>query len=208
MGHAQVGRQRRFVNGKAVVLSGNHHYIVIDIFNRVVTAVVAEFHLNGLRAARQRQQLMAETDAKDRNIGGEEFFNRRDGVIARRRVARAVRQENTVRIQLKHVFCRRLRRNDSQAAAAVNQHPQDIALGAEVISHDVERQLAFRLRFRQVARQCPAPLGPGVSLCGCDLFRQVHAVQTRECLGFFQRQLGIKIIAGDDAAILRPFLTQ
>ncbi len=60
---------------KAVVLSGNHHYIVIDIFNRMVTAVVAEFHLNGLRAARQRQQLMAETDAKDRNIGGEEFFS-------------------------------------------------------------------------------------------------------------------------------------
>ncbi|SUH39745.1 Uncharacterised protein [Salmonella enterica subsp. enterica] len=33
-------------------------------FYRMVAAVMAELHLNGLRTARQRQQLMAEADAK------------------------------------------------------------------------------------------------------------------------------------------------
>jgi hypothetical protein len=56
-----------------VVLRGDHHHVVIDIFYRVVAAVVAELHLHGLRAARQRQQLMAEADAEYRNIGLRNF---------------------------------------------------------------------------------------------------------------------------------------
>ncbi|MNT74829.1 hypothetical protein D3C72_2136780 [compost metagenome] len=73
-----------------MVLGGNHHRIIIDIFHRMVTAVVTELHLDGFRTARQRQQLMAEADAKYRNIGFKEGFDCVDSVIARRRVTRTV----------------------------------------------------------------------------------------------------------------------
>ena len=105
MGHAQVGRHGGFIYSKTVVLRGDHHGVVINIFYRMVAAVVAKLHLNGLRTARQRQQLMAEADAKYRNIGFEEFLNRGNRVVARRRVARAVGEEDTVRIHLQNVFC-------------------------------------------------------------------------------------------------------
>ena len=151
---------------------------------------------------------MAKADAEYRNIGLKEFFNRLDSVIARRRVARAVGEEDTVRIERQHVRGGGLRRHHRQAAAAVNQHAQDVAFRAEVICHNVERQLAFRFRFRQVARQGPAALRPAIGFCGGHFLRQVHAVQAWERFRFFQRQLGIRAVARDDAAVLRPFLTQ
>lgn len=135
---------------------------------------------------------MAKADAEHRNIGLEEFFNRLDSVIARRRVAVAVGEEDTVRIQRQYVRGGGLRRHHRQAAAAVNQHAQDVAFRTEVICHDVERQLAFRFRFRQIARQGPAALRPAVGFCGGDFLRQIHAVQARERFRFFQRQLGIR----------------
>ena len=119
VGHAQVGRHGGLLDRKTVVLSGDHHGVVINIFYRMVAAVVAELHLNGLRTACQRQQLMAEADAKYRNIGFEEFLNRGNRVVARRRIARTVGQEDTVRIHLQNIFSRGFRRHNRQAAAAI-----------------------------------------------------------------------------------------
>ena len=174
----------------------------------MVAAVVAELHLHGLRAARQRQQLMAEADAEYWNVGFQELRNRVDSVITRRRVARAVGQENTVRIHLQHLFGGGLRRNHRQTAAAIDQHAQNVALGAEIVGHHVERQLAFRFGFRQVSRQRPAPLRPAVGFCGRHFLRQIHTVEARERFRFFQRQLRVRTVAGDDAAVLRAFFTQ
>lgn len=69
MRHAQVSWHRCFIHSEAVVLRGDHHRVVVDIFHRVVTTVVAKLHLDGVRSARQRQQLMAETDAEYRDVG-------------------------------------------------------------------------------------------------------------------------------------------
>ncbi len=140
MGHAQVSRQVGFIDGKTVVLRGDHHGVVIEIFHRMVATVMAKLHLHGFRTAGQRQQLMAKTDTKHRNVGFQESLNRADGVVARLRVARAIRQENPVRIQRQHLISRRLRRDNRQATAAIHQHAQNVALGAVVISHHVERQ--------------------------------------------------------------------
>ena len=62
----------------------------------MVAAVVTKFHFDSLRTARQRQQLMTETDAEYRNIGFEEFLDGGNGVIARGRVARTVGEEDAV----------------------------------------------------------------------------------------------------------------
>ena len=208
VGHAQVGGHRRLIHRKAVVLRGDHHHVVINIFYRMVAAVVAELHLHGLRAARQSQQLVAEADAEYRNIGLQELLNRCDSVVAGRRVAGTVGQEDTVRIHFQHLFSGGLCRHHRQTAAAIDQHAQDVALGAEIVGHHVERQLAFRFGFRQVARQRPAPLRPAVGFCGGHFLRQIHAVEARERFRFFQRQLRIRAIAGDDAAVLRAFFAQ
>lgn len=122
---------------------GDHHHVFLNIFNRMVAAVVTKFHFDGLRTARQRQQLMTETDAEYRNIGFEEFLDGCNGVIARGRVAVTVGEEDAVRIHFQHIFRRSLCRNDGQSTTSIHQHTQDVALGTKIISHDVERQLVF-----------------------------------------------------------------
>ena len=151
----------------------------------MVAAVVTKFHFDGLRTARQRQQLMTETDAEYRNIGFEEFLDGCNGVIARGRVARTVGEEDAVRIHFQHIFRRSLCRNDGQSTTSIHQHTQDVALGTKIISHDVERQLVFFFRVWQAAGQCPAPLCPAIGFCGGYFFCQIHAVQTWERTGFF-----------------------
>ncbi len=79
-----------------MVLGGDHHHIFLNIFNRMVAAVVTKFHFDGLRTARQRQQLMTEADAEYRNISFEEFLDSGNGVIARGRVAVTVGEEDAV----------------------------------------------------------------------------------------------------------------
>ena len=56
----------------------------------MIGAVMAELHLDGLRAAREPQELVAETDAEHRDVGVEELADRRDGVVAGLRIAGTV----------------------------------------------------------------------------------------------------------------------
>ncbi len=151
---------------------------------------------------------MAQANTEYRNIGFEEGRDGIDSVIARCRVARSVRKEDAIRVHLQNLFSGSLRRYHRQAAAAVNQHAQDIALGTKIIGHNVEWQLALWLRFRQVAFQRPAPLRPAISFCGGHFFRQIHAVQAREGFRFFQRQRRIEVIPCDNAAVLCTLLAQ
>ncbi len=174
----------------------------------MVAAVVAKFHLHRFRAARQRQQLMAEADAKHRNFRLEESFDRADSVIARLRVAWSVREENPVWVKLQHLFGRRLRRHHRQATAAIHQHAENIEFHAVIVGHDVIRQRFRALRLRQALVQRPGALLPAIGLRRCDFFRQIHPFQSRERLRFLQRQRRIRVVARDDAAVLRPFFTQ
>ncbi|MOA15969.1 hypothetical protein D3C78_1361580 [compost metagenome] len=180
---AQFGRQVVFVYRKTMVLRGDHDAVVIQIFYRVVAAVVAKLHLHGFCTAGQSQQLMAEADAEHRDIGCQELLDGGDGVIAWLRVTRAVGQENTVRIHLQDFIRRGLCRHHRQAAAAIHQHTQNVALGAVVIGHHVERQLRGRFGFRQVAFKRPTALLPAVGFLGGNFFRQIHAFQAREGFG-------------------------
>ena len=72
MGGPQVGRQRGLVDREAMVLAGDEHPARVEFQHRMVGAVMAEFHLHRLRAAREAEQLVAETDAEHRDVGLEE----------------------------------------------------------------------------------------------------------------------------------------
>ena len=59
--------RRLLLDREAVVLARDHHAPGVDLDDRMVCAVVAELHLHGLRAAREPEQLVAETDAERRH---------------------------------------------------------------------------------------------------------------------------------------------
>ena len=106
--------------------------------HRVVGAVVAELHLDGARAAREAEQLVAEADAEHRHVGLEELADRLDRVVAGLRIAGAVGEEHAVGLQRQHLVGRRLRRHHGHAAAVVGEQAQDVALDAEVVGDHVQ----------------------------------------------------------------------
>ena len=143
VGGSQGRRQTGFIHGKTVVLAGDHHYAAIQILNRVVGAVVAVTHFQGLGTGCQRQQLMTQTDAEDRDIGFQDVLDRLNGIVAGLRVTRAVGQEHAVRIQRQHLGGAGLRRYHSEAATACHEHAQDVVLDPIVVSHDMVGQIGI-----------------------------------------------------------------
>ncbi len=83
-------RQRRLVDREAMVLAGYEYPARIEFRHRVIGAVMAELHFDCLRTARKSEQLMPEANAEHRDVGFKKPRDRRDGVIARLRVTRAV----------------------------------------------------------------------------------------------------------------------
>ena len=70
MGNARILRQGAAIDRKAVILTRYEDLPAIEILHRMVSAVVAEFHLNGTCAAGQPQQLMSHANTKN----GKFFF--------------------------------------------------------------------------------------------------------------------------------------
>ena len=114
-------------------------------------------HLHGRRAARERQQLMAETDAERRQPRLHQFLYGADRVVARLRIAWAVRQEHAVGLEIEHLRGGRLCRHDGDVAAAIGQQPQNVPLHAEVVCDDAER---VRGRHPITFAQLPAAAAP------------------------------------------------
>ena len=61
-----IRRQRVGVDGKAVILSGYLDPSGGQIFDRLITAMMAEGQFVGASAKRQAHELMAQTDSKNR----------------------------------------------------------------------------------------------------------------------------------------------
>ena len=64
MGDTQGRWQVCLRYGETMVLARHHHRPVSQILYRVIRTVMTKFHFFGHRAARQRKNLMAETDPK------------------------------------------------------------------------------------------------------------------------------------------------
>ena len=76
---SQIRWQRFRINRKTVVLAGDEYLLCIEILDRMIRAVVTEFHLERLGARRESEQLMAETDSY---VGTPAASNSRMAVIA------------------------------------------------------------------------------------------------------------------------------
>src|SRR6202034_1452551 len=108
----------------------------------MVRAVMAEFQLERLAAQRESAQLVAETDAENRDAAGQpaDIF---DGVRDRLGIARAVREKNSVRLQREDVFGGGFCRDYGHVAAVVDEKAQDVLLDAVIVRNDLVT-LAFR----------------------------------------------------------------
>ena len=163
------------LNDEAVVLAGDLHLAGRQILDRMVCATMAVMHLLGLGAERQRQHLVAEADPEDRQARRQDFPDCGHRVFAGRgRIARAVRQEDAVRVVLQDVVGGRGGRHDGDVTAQVREAAQDVPLRAVVDRDDAP----CRIVLRAVAlAQCPARFGPFIGLRAAYLFCQVHAFQ-------------------------------
>ena len=173
----------------------------------MVGAVVAELHLQGLRAAGQPQQLVAEADAEGGMPSSQQFADRLDRVVAGLGIARAVGQEHAVRLQRQHFLGRRLRRHHGQPAAALGQHAQDVALDAEVVGDDVE----LRRRSASLIAARPAAHSPSfqcVRLVAAHHLGQVHARQPGKAARLLRAPAPRRLSPAIEAAVLRAFFAQ
>src|SRR6185295_15719541 len=76
----QVARNALRVDGKAMVLAGDHDLPGVEVLYRMVGAVMAEFHLHGLRARGEPHQLVPEANPEYGDARAvEDFANRLDG---------------------------------------------------------------------------------------------------------------------------------
>ena len=91
-----IVRQRILGDGKAVVLARDHDLPCREVLDRVIRPVVAELHLLSPRAARECQQLVAETDTKDLDALVEKDADRLDRIVTRFRVAGTVGEKYAV----------------------------------------------------------------------------------------------------------------
>src|ERR1700736_4019808 len=90
----------------------------------MVGAAVAEFQLVSLAADGQAEQLVTETDAED-GLFADQFPDIRDLGLERLRVARAIREKDSIRVEGQDVFGGGQRGNYSDAAAHLHQAAQN-----------------------------------------------------------------------------------
>ncbi len=203
VGDAAVGRQRVGVDREAVVLRGDHDLPAVEVLDRVVGAVVSEFHFECACARSERHDLMAEADAESGDAALDDVARGGDGVVARPRVARPVGQEHPVRIERQRFGRAGPGRQHRHLAAALGEHAQDIGLDAEIVGDDVK---ARRVLAAVATAQAPFGLAPLVALLDRDDLGQVHAGQAGEAARQRDRLVGAG--ADGDGAVLGPLGAQ
>src|ERR1035437_6358669 len=109
----------------------------------MISAVVAEFQLEGFPSERNAGELMSQADSENW-LPSHQAPNVVHRIGAGLGIARPVRQEHAIGLQRQHVLRRGLRRYDRHLAAFSPQLAQDVLLDTEVIGDYVE---ASRLVF-------------------------------------------------------------
>src|SRR6185369_9511149 len=87
-----------------MVLRGDFDFAGFHILDRLVAAAMAEFQLEGLAAKCLAENLVSQTNPKYGNTAVHERFNFADDVIQRRRVAGAVRKEDSRRLEFQGIL--------------------------------------------------------------------------------------------------------
>ena len=213
---AQIGRKRFFVHRKAVVLTSDADAVVVEVFDRVVRAVMPELHFESLGTAGQRHDLVTQTNTEGRNAGFDQLAYRFDGVITRLRIARPVGQENPVGFELQGLRRRGLGRYHRDAGTARCHHAKNVFLHAVVEGHDVKlrRNLHAVTRPAFKIHQPPLGFGPFVAVSCRNDFCEVQSRHARRgaragnCRFDRLRRNRLAGCKSEDAAVLRALRAQ
>ena len=187
VGGLEALRQACFIHGEPVVLARDDDLPGTKIAHRMVRAMVPVRHLHGLRATRECEKLVAEADSEDGDVRSDDLANGVDRVITRVRITRAVRQEYTVRVHLKHFLRWRLRRHQRYGTTAVGQQPQYVVLDSKVVGNDAT---SGRRGWGIATLRRPHAFPPRRRVAAADNLREIHALKSRkstrasQCLSF------------------------
>ena len=80
---------------------------------------------------------MTEADAEDRDAS-EQLLNIFDSVTNWLRIARSIREEHAIGLEIEHFSSTRLSGNDPHIAMMIDQQAQNVLLDAEIICRDAK----------------------------------------------------------------------
>lgn len=184
-----VRGQGRSVDGITVVLAGDVAATGAQVQSRDVVSPVTVLELDGAGTGSQSQQLVAQTDTEDGDLGGlHQTLQVVDGVLAVGGVTRAVGDKHTIEV-VSHLVDGEVEGEDRDAGAAANQAPQDILFHTAVDDGNV----GLRVRSADVE-----------GLLGADLTHQVNLFGVGEGLVL----VGIVFLANGDTSEGRTLFTQ
>src|SRR6476660_2179085 len=99
---------------------------------------MSEHQLERVSTKGTSQQLVTKTDPKHRHVCFQQLADLRHFLIHRSRIARTIRQEDSIRFESQR-FCGRSRGgHDCRAHSTLRQFPQRVSLYAEVVTNDVK----------------------------------------------------------------------
>src|SRR2546426_6387197 len=204
MGRSEVRRERVRVDREPVVLAGNDDLSALQIFHRMVGAVMPELHLQGLRAGSEPHELVAEADSERGSPGVDDLADRAYGVVAGLGVARTVRQKHPVGLERKGFRRRDLRGKNRDPTAAFDEPAQYVAFYAVVVRDDVKAHIRA---LAKPAAYPPPALRPFVSLGGRHDLGQIHSRKPGKGSGGFQRLICV-VGTREHGAVLGTFFAE
>ena len=131
----EIARKRMRVDGVSVIVRRDQHVARDQILDRLIAATVTVRELVGARTARERKQLMAETDAEQR-LASDQIAQRDDRLVQVGRIAGPRRDEDRVGIAFEQFFFGGVVRHDRHLTAERGQFAQDRAFDAAVDQRD------------------------------------------------------------------------
>ena len=142
-----VVRHRLGIHGETVVLGGDLDLSRGHVADRMIGAAMTELELVGLRTERSAEHLVTQADAERRHVAVDHRARVADRVVQRGGIARAVAEEDAVRLHRQQIGGRRRGREDPDLAAVRGQTAQDVALHAQIVGGDAQRTHRAPLRL-------------------------------------------------------------
>ena len=130
-----VGGEIFAIGGKAMVLGCDFDFAGAQILHGLIAAAVTELEFVGLSAAGVGQQLVPETDSKERSAA-DEFTNFGVDIVKGGGVAGTIGKKDAVGIHGENVFRRSGGGHHGDVEAFLAEAAQDVALDAEIVGDD------------------------------------------------------------------------
>jgi hypothetical protein len=212
VGDLNIARKARWIDRKTVILAGDGHLAVAQVFDGLVAAAMAELELEGLASVGMSEDLMSQTDGKN-GLHSNQLLHLLVDVVECGGIAGAVGEKDAIRILCEHVCGTGGGGNYIDTEARLAQAAQDVSLHAEVIGYNVMPGWRKVVKgtsgaaFTILGRAGDIPLTtfsalriPDVGFAGCDLLHEVAALHWSAAGSELHSLVRAQHLAGDDGS--------